>query len=205
MLKVFGAAQVSFPTWVLGAVFVLLIAGALFGTRIPRYGGWVTAACFLLLLAPFLTIPWGNHLIRVAELSRRGPPSSLLPLGDDGDNGRRVRRSDCLPDRVLPRVRDQEIEVHVAADRDRAVPDELPAAHLCLEDHPRQSGDPQLRALRRWRRSGPSTTFSSTASSPSSWCSSTPGCRSSSCRSSSRSRTSIAACSKLQPISVRAA
>ncbi len=51
---------------------MLLIAGAVLGTRLPRFGGWVTAGCFILLLAPFLTIPWGNNLIRAAELSSEG-------------------------------------------------------------------------------------------------------------------------------------
>ena len=72
-LEVFGAASVHMPTWVVGAVFVLLVVGAVFGKRISeRYGGWIVGVSFALLLAPFLTIPAGNNLIRVAELSSEG-------------------------------------------------------------------------------------------------------------------------------------
>ena len=72
-LEILGSATISFPTWVLGIAFVLLVLGAVFGTRASRhYGGWICAACFILVLAPFMTIPWGNNLIRAAELSSEG-------------------------------------------------------------------------------------------------------------------------------------
>jgi spermidine/putrescine transport system permease protein len=52
---------------------VLLVVGAVFGKRISeRYGSWIVGVSFGLLLAPFLTIPAGNNLIRVAELSSEG-------------------------------------------------------------------------------------------------------------------------------------
>ncbi len=72
-LELFGAASVHLPTWLVGVLFVLLVLGAVFGKRISEhYGGWIVGVCFVLLLVPFLTIPAGNDLIRVAELSSQG-------------------------------------------------------------------------------------------------------------------------------------
>ncbi len=71
-LELFGSATVHLPSWLGGIVFVLLVLGAVFGRRLPRYGGWVTATSFVLLLVPFMTIPWGNNLLRVAKLSSEG-------------------------------------------------------------------------------------------------------------------------------------
>jgi ABC-type spermidine/putrescine transport system permease subunit I len=71
-LDILGSATVHLPTWLIGVVFALLVLGAVLGTRLPRYGGWVTGICFVLLLAPFLTIPWGNNLLRLARLDSEG-------------------------------------------------------------------------------------------------------------------------------------
>ena len=72
-LEVLGAASVHLPAWVVGVVFASLVFGAVFGPQLSeRYGGWIRAGSFLLLLAPFLTIPAGNNLLRVAELSSEG-------------------------------------------------------------------------------------------------------------------------------------
>jgi spermidine/putrescine transport system permease protein len=72
-LEVFGAASVHVPVWVVGVVFAALVFGAVFGPRLSdRYGGWLRTGSFLLLLAPFLTIPAGNNLLRVAEFSSEG-------------------------------------------------------------------------------------------------------------------------------------
>lgn len=72
-LEVFGRTSVHMPAWVFGVVFVALVVGAVFGPRLSeRFGGWIRAASFLLLLAPFLTIPAGNNLLRGAELSSEG-------------------------------------------------------------------------------------------------------------------------------------
>jgi spermidine/putrescine transport system permease protein len=72
-LEVLGAASVHMSAWVVGVFFAALVFGAVFGPRISaRYGGWIRAGSFLLLLAPFLTIPAGNNLLRVAELSSEG-------------------------------------------------------------------------------------------------------------------------------------
>ena len=72
-LEVLGMTSVHMPAWVIGVVFAALVFGAVFGSRLSeRYGGWIRAGSFLLLLAPFLTIPAGNNLLRVAEFSSEG-------------------------------------------------------------------------------------------------------------------------------------
>jgi spermidine/putrescine transport system permease protein len=71
--EVLGSATVHVPTWLVGAVFVVLVGGAVFGKRLSeRYGGWFVLVSFLLLLAPFMTIPAGNNLLRLAEMSSEG-------------------------------------------------------------------------------------------------------------------------------------
>ena len=72
-LEVLGTASLHMPAWVIGVVFAALVFGAVFGPQLSaRHGGWIRAGSFLLLLAPFLTIPAGNNLLRVAELSSEG-------------------------------------------------------------------------------------------------------------------------------------
>ncbi len=61
------------PMYVVGIVFVALVLGAVFGKRVStRFGGYVVGGSFFLLLAPFLTIPAGNNLLRLAELESNG-------------------------------------------------------------------------------------------------------------------------------------
>ncbi len=61
------------PTWVVGVVFAALVVGAVAGRRLSeRYGGWIQIGSLVLLLIPFLTIPAGNNLLRLAELSSEG-------------------------------------------------------------------------------------------------------------------------------------
>ncbi len=72
-LEVFGTWSVHVPVWVVGLFFAAFVFGAVFGPRLSeRYGSWIRAGSFLVLLAPFLTIPAGNNLLRVAELSSEG-------------------------------------------------------------------------------------------------------------------------------------
>jgi spermidine/putrescine transport system permease protein len=74
-LALFGKSSVAVhvPTVVVGVVFVLLVLGAVFGKRISaRYGGWIVGTSFFLLLAPFMTIPAGNNLLRLFELESGG-------------------------------------------------------------------------------------------------------------------------------------
>ena len=71
-LEILGSATIHMPAWLGGIVFGLLVLGAAFGRRLPRFGGWVTGGSFVLLLAPFMTIPWGNNLLRLGSLSSEG-------------------------------------------------------------------------------------------------------------------------------------
>ena len=57
---------------ILGVLFVVLILGAVIGSRFGEHGGLIAGVSFVLLLAPFLTLPCGNTLLRVAELSSEG-------------------------------------------------------------------------------------------------------------------------------------
>jgi spermidine/putrescine transport system permease protein len=70
-----GKSSLSFhlPTVVVGALFVVLVLGAVFGKRLSeRFGSWIVGVCFFLLLLPFMTIPAGNNLLRLAELESDG-------------------------------------------------------------------------------------------------------------------------------------
>lgn len=67
-----SSLAVHTPTWVIGIVFVLLVLGAVFGKHLSRFGGWIVAGSFFFLLAPFLTIPAGNNLLRLLELESGG-------------------------------------------------------------------------------------------------------------------------------------
>jgi spermidine/putrescine transport system permease protein len=74
-LAILGKSSVAvhIPTFVVGIVFVLLVLGAVFGKRLSeRYGGWIVGLSFFLLLAPFMTIPAGNNLLRLLELESGG-------------------------------------------------------------------------------------------------------------------------------------
>ncbi len=68
-----SSLAVHMPMVVVGIVFVVLVLGAVFGKRLSaRFGGWIVGGSFFLLLAPFMTIPAGNNLLRLAELESGG-------------------------------------------------------------------------------------------------------------------------------------
>ncbi len=71
-LEILGSVSIGFPIWIAGLGFVALLLGAVFGGRLERGGGWVSGGCFAALLAPFMTLPWGNTQLRIAELSSEG-------------------------------------------------------------------------------------------------------------------------------------
>ncbi len=71
-LELVGAVSIGLPVWLTGIALVALVVGAVAGGRLGRRAELIPAACFALLVAPFMTIPWGNHLLRVAELSSEG-------------------------------------------------------------------------------------------------------------------------------------
>jgi spermidine/putrescine transport system permease protein len=69
MPNVGSGAKFTVPSIVIGIAFVVLVTLAVTGNRFGRWGGVVTVGAFLLLLAPFLTLPLGNTLLRVSQLS----------------------------------------------------------------------------------------------------------------------------------------
>jgi spermidine/putrescine transport system permease protein len=69
MPNIGSGVSFTFPAIILGIVFVVLIMGAVMGSHFGDRAGLVTGACFVLLLAPFLTFPFGNTLVRVAQFS----------------------------------------------------------------------------------------------------------------------------------------
>jgi spermidine/putrescine transport system permease protein len=64
-----SGAKFTVPSIVIGIAFVVLVTLAVTGNRFGRWGGVVVFGAFLLLLAPFLTLPLGNNLLRVAQFS----------------------------------------------------------------------------------------------------------------------------------------
>jgi len=69
MPNVGSGARVTVPSIVIGIAFVVLVCLAVMGNRLGRWGGVVTISAFVLLVAPFLTLPLGNTLLRVAQFS----------------------------------------------------------------------------------------------------------------------------------------
>ncbi len=65
-----GAAHVTVPAALIGLLFVVLILAAVMGRRlVPRYGGRVVGFSFVALLVPFMTLPAGDHILRLVQLS----------------------------------------------------------------------------------------------------------------------------------------
>jgi spermidine/putrescine transport system permease protein len=76
-LKVFGAST-TVPLWVLAVIAIALFAGALRGSRLPRYGREVMVGSLVLLVLPFLTLPVGSSVARVAEITSENPSITLF-------------------------------------------------------------------------------------------------------------------------------
>ena len=66
-LTVLGVSA-ELPTGVIAAIGIALLLGAVLGGRLRRHGSWVVAGSLALLALPFLTIPAGNNLLRLAHL-----------------------------------------------------------------------------------------------------------------------------------------
>ncbi len=77
-LEFVGSFDISMPFWVMGLILVALVVGVVSASRIPHYGNRIVAACIVLLLVPFLTIPAGTNLLRLAEI--QSADSSYLRL-----------------------------------------------------------------------------------------------------------------------------
>jgi ABC-type spermidine/putrescine transport system permease subunit I len=69
MPNIGSGAKVTFPAILLGIAFVVLILGAVMGSKLGERARLISGVCFVLLLLPFLTIPFGNTLVRVAQFS----------------------------------------------------------------------------------------------------------------------------------------
>jgi spermidine/putrescine transport system permease protein len=69
MPNIGSGASVTVPSIVIGIGFIVLVTLAVTGNRLGRWGGVVVLGAFLLLLSPFLTLPLGNNLLRVAQFS----------------------------------------------------------------------------------------------------------------------------------------
>jgi spermidine/putrescine transport system permease protein len=69
MPNIGSGARVTVPSIVIGIGFVVLVVLAVTGNRFGRWAGLITGGAFVLLLAPFLTLPLGNNLLRVAQFS----------------------------------------------------------------------------------------------------------------------------------------
>ena len=196
------------PTWVVGVVFAALVVGAVAGRRLSeRYGGWIQIGSLVLLLIPFLTIPAGNNLLRLAELSSEGDflrlffrsvsmatTSSIwaviiaFPIAYFLAFGIKKSKYTWLLIVIAPFLTSYLLRIFAWK---VILGDQGLINSAFFEAGAAGSGQSPSRS-------------SSTASSRSFSCCSTPGCRSSSCRSSSRSRTWTGACSRRRPISVPA-
>ena len=76
-IKVFGASP-SMPLWVLGVIEAALLAGALRGLRLPRFGREVMVSSLVLLVLPFLTLPVGSSVARFVEIASENPSITLF-------------------------------------------------------------------------------------------------------------------------------
>ena len=68
----------TIPLWVLGVIAALLMAGALSGNRIPHHGGKVVVASLVILILPFLALPGGTSVARLAEITSENPSITLF-------------------------------------------------------------------------------------------------------------------------------
>ena len=76
-LEVLGAGIMS-PLWLLGIVEIVLLTLALAGGRLGRAGRVVVPVAIVLLVLPYIAIPWGHGLHRIAGLTSPDNPSMSL-------------------------------------------------------------------------------------------------------------------------------
>jgi len=76
-INIFGAS-LSMPLWLFGVIEMALLTGALRGNRLPRYGREATAGALVLLVLPFLAIPLGTSVARIAEVTSDNPSVTLF-------------------------------------------------------------------------------------------------------------------------------
>ena len=66
---VFGLELGQLPLWTAVLTCGTLVVGIRIGWKSGTPGRWLAASCGLLLVAPFMTIPIGSRLVRIAEFS----------------------------------------------------------------------------------------------------------------------------------------
>ena len=71
-------ATVTTPLWILGVCELALLVGVLRGSRVPHHGGKVVVASLVLLVLPFIALPAGNSVARLAEIKSDNPSISLF-------------------------------------------------------------------------------------------------------------------------------
>ncbi len=76
-ISIFGAS-LSMPLWLFGVIEMALLTAALRGNRLPRYGREATAGALVLLVLPFLAIPVGASVARIAEVTSDNPSITLF-------------------------------------------------------------------------------------------------------------------------------
>jgi spermidine/putrescine transport system permease protein len=76
-ITIFGAS-LSMPLWLFGVIEMALLTGALRGNRLPRYGREATAGALVLLVLPFVAIPVGASVARIAEVTSDNPSITLF-------------------------------------------------------------------------------------------------------------------------------
>jgi len=76
-ISIFGAS-LSMPLWLFGVIEMALLTGALRGNRLPRYGREATAGALVLLVLPFVAIPVGASVARIAEVTSDNPSITLF-------------------------------------------------------------------------------------------------------------------------------
>jgi len=67
-----GSISFGVPSAAIGIALLLLLVVTVTGSRVRDYGNWIVGIAFALLLVPFMTIPAGNNLIRLMELTSDG-------------------------------------------------------------------------------------------------------------------------------------
>ena len=196
------------PFWVIGVVLAALVVGAVAGRRLrsAMAAGSQIGSCVLLLI-PFLTIPAGNNLLRLAEIQSEGDflrlffrsvtlatTSSIFavliafPIAYYLAFGIKKSKYTWLLIVIAPFLTSYLLRIFawkVILGDEGLINSAL--FELGLRDPDNPLLVPHLQPVHGHPRAA-----------------STPGCLSSSCRSSSRSRTWTGACSRRRPTSVPA-
>jgi spermidine/putrescine transport system permease protein len=71
-------ATVTTPLWILGVCELALLAGVLRGSRLPQHGGKVVITSLVVLVLPFIALPAGNSVARLAEITSANPSITLF-------------------------------------------------------------------------------------------------------------------------------